>query len=129
MPNSNKASPSQIKDRVKSQHLVTSLKIENLACQCLVEPKVRILHRHFQSPFDESDLIGFNKNQLILTEARFKRIAESFNDKKQQQLLGGAQYALFVNPEYENLACRFDVFAVTLVNHEPSLEWNQNAFC
>lgn len=135
MPNSNKASPCQIKDPVKNQHLIKGHQVEELATQYLVEQGVKILYRNFRSRLGEIDLIGLAKNQLIFIEVRFRRnadygsAADSVNYKKQQKLIRTAQYFLLIHSQYANLACRFDVIAVTLVNNEPSLEWIQNAFC
>jgi putative endonuclease len=124
-----------MKDLTKNAHLVKGHEIEKLAAEYLVDQGIKLLQRNFRSRLGEIDLIGVDQNQLIFVEVRFRRYsdygsaADSVNYKKQQKLIRTARYFLHIHPQYANLACRFDVIAVTLVNNEPNLEWIQNAFC
>jgi putative endonuclease len=102
---------------------------EELACRFLEARGLRLVARNFRCRRGEIDLIMRDRHCLVFVEVRYRRdarfgtAAESVDRGKQGRVLAAARYYLQRNPS--DLACRFDVLAIT--GAQP-IEWLRDAF-
>jgi putative endonuclease len=120
---------------IKKTSVQKGLEIEHWIADYLQQQGLRLLYRNFRCRLGEIDLILQHEEALAFVEVRFRRNAnyggalESINFRKQQKIIHTARYFLLTHPKLANLACRFDVIAVTLKANKPYVEeWIQNAF-
>ena len=124
----------KIKKTLPPQHLMTGAWAENKASKYLQAQGIRLVQANYHSPFGEIDLIMEDDNGLIFVEVRFRNsarfgsAAESVNLKKQSKLRATAEHYRQRHPDSVHRACRFDVFAITRLNHQDEFNWIINAF-
>jgi len=96
---------------------------------------VRILVANYTCAAGEIDLIGQEREALLFIEVK-TRTSEAFgpphlavHQRKQQQIVRAAQWFL-AERRLPEIACRFDVLAVTFPNEEevPRVQWVRDAF-
>lgn len=118
---------------------------ETLVATYLQKQGLTVLYRNFHCRQGEIDLICLQpetntqfpstNDTLVFVEVRFRRYIgygdglESVNYRKQQKIIRTAKFFLCTRPKFADLACRFDVVAVTLRDNKSEIEWIQNAFC
>lgn len=95
---------------------------------------VRLLAQNYVCAAGEIDLIGRQSGVLIFAEVKTRTSAAfgpphlAVHRKKQQQIVRAAQWFL-AERGLTDVACRFDVVAVTVVEGEaPKIDWVQDAF-
>lgn len=104
---------------------------EERAWQYLKAKGVRLLHRNFRSRRGEIDLVVQDRDSVVFVEVRYRESsrlgsgAESVDLRKQHRLIACAEYYLQVHPHLSEMACRFDVIAIS---GNDRLEWIRNAF-
>ncbi|MBF2058068.1 MAG: YraN family protein [Cyanobacterium sp. T60_A2020_053] len=76
----------------------------------------RILHRGWRSRWGEIDIIAYHDNFLIFIEVKTRKKYNwdhggllAVNDSKQNKLRLTAEIFLSVNPQYQDVSCRFDI--------------------
>ena len=132
MLNSKKGSPSHTNKTQFNKR--KGHEVEHLVAEYLQQQGLHLIQRNFSCRMGEIDLILLHQNTLIFVEVRFRRLssygsaADSVNFVKQQKIIKSARLYLLKNPAYADLACRFDVVAVTLHQGQMQMEWVQNAF-
>ncbi|WP_040727982.1 YraN family protein [Thiomicrorhabdus sp. Kp2] len=111
---------------------------EQQAKHWLAKRNIQILAENFHCKGGEIDLIGLQEanhkeeTQLIFFEVKYRKQtayghpSETVTVKKQQHIILCAQNYLLKNPQYQELAMRFDVLSFTAEQSEP--EWIQDAF-
>ncbi|OGB95151.1 MAG: YraN family protein [candidate division NC10 bacterium RBG_16_65_8] len=96
---------------------------------------VRILTANYACAAGEIDLIGKERDAILFIEVK-TRTSEAFgpphlavHQRKQRQIVRAAQWFLSERRMPE-VACRFDVLAVTFLNDEdiPRIQWVRDAF-
>jgi putative endonuclease len=96
---------------------------------------MRILAENFACAAGEIDLIGQERDVLVFIEVK-TRTSDAFGPphlavhrRKQRQIVRAAQWFL-AERRTPNVACRFDVLAVTFPpgGRAPHIEWVRNAF-
>ena len=96
---------------------------------------IRILAENFTCPAGELDLVGRERGTLVFIEVK-TRTSDAFGPphltvhrKKQRQIVRAAQWYL-AEQRRPDVACRFDVLAVTLPQDggAPRIEWVKDAF-
>ena len=104
---------------------------EQLAQMYLKQAGVKILELNFNSRFGEIDLIIIDDNTLSFVEVRYRKndsfggAIASVTRAKQLKLIKTAQYYLAIHPNYDKMACRFDVITI---NNKMDIEWIKSAF-
>jgi putative endonuclease len=103
---------------------------EDAAVAFLVSHGVEILERNFRRRLGEIDIVGRERDTLILAEVRmrasneFGGAAASVNLRKQTKLQRAAALLLQQRPALMRLRVRFDVIAVT----PAGIDWIKHAF-
>ena len=95
---------------------------------------VRILVANYACAAGEIDLIGREREALLFIEVK-TRTSDAFgppqsavHQRKQRQIVRAAQWYLAERRE-SDVACRFDVVAVTFLGDErPQIQWVRDAF-
>jgi putative endonuclease len=96
---------------------------------------VRILAENFACAAGEIDLVGQERDTVLFIEVKTRR-SKAFgpphlavHQRKQRQIVRTAQWYL-AERRMPEVACRFDVLAVTFPNDEdvPRIEWLRDAF-
>jgi putative endonuclease len=95
---------------------------------------VRILAANYTCAAGEIDLIGRERGAILFIEVK-TRTSEAFgppqlavHQRKQRQIVRTAQWFL-AEQRMPEVACRFDVLAVTLMSDEPPrIQWVRDAF-
>ena len=95
---------------------------------------VRILAANYACAAGEIDLVGREREALLFIEVK-TRTSEAFgppqlavHQRKQRQIVRAAQWYL-AERRLSEVACRFDVVAVTFLNDEcPQIHWVRDAF-
>lgn len=95
---------------------------------------VRILAANYTCAAGEIDLIGREREAILFIEVK-TRTSEAFgppqlavHQRKQRQIVRTAQWFL-AEQRMPEVACRFDVLAVTLRSDEPPrIQWVRDAF-
>ncbi len=103
---------------------------EKKALEYLSQKGFRVLFQNFSTPLGEIDLIGLVENTLIFVEVKYRAsdlfgsALEMVGYQKQQKLKKTAASFLQKHKQYQSLACRFDVVAITA----NQIEWVKGAF-
>lgn len=95
---------------------------------------VHILAANYACAAGEIDLIGREREALLFIEVK-TRTSEAFgppqlavHQRKQRQIVRAAQWFL-AERRLSDVACRFDVVAVTFLGDErPQIDWVRDAF-
>ncbi len=96
---------------------------------------LRILAANFTCAAGEVDLIGRDRDTVVFIEVKTRK-SDAFgppqlavHQRKQQQIVRAAQWFL-AERRLPEVACRFDVLAVTYSEGEagPRIDWLQDAF-
>lgn len=89
---------------------------EDVAGFWLESQGYKILHRGWRSRWGEIDIIAFYDNFLIFVEVKTRKKYNwdhdgvlAVNNSKQNKLRLTAEMFLSVNPQYQDVSCRFDV--------------------
>lgn len=120
--------------RKKTSKSETGENAENAACQYLQQQGLKLIERNYFCPRGEIDLIMKDANTTIFVEVRYRRNirfgsgAESVDWRKQEKLLATAAHYLQSHPKAAKGACRFDVVSLTEQDHQPKIEWINDAF-
>lgn len=105
---------------------------EQLAIQFLESQGLVNVSRNFRCKGGEIDLIMRHAEVLVFVEVRahqdegYGTPAETITRTKQRRLIRAA--SVYLQRYSLDVACRFDVVAITLGNQEPQLDWIQDAF-
>lgn len=111
---------------------------EDAALVYLQGQQCTLLTQNFNTPYGELDLVVLDKACIVFVEVRSRRRAgmvsavESVTPSKQKKIVRSAMHFLQQFPQYSDLACRFDVVAITHGNtvqggaYQPV--WIQSAF-
>jgi len=103
---------------------------EDAAVAFLVSHGVEILERNFRRRLGEIDIVGRERDTLIVVEVRmrasneFGGAAASVNFRKQTKLQRAAAMLLQHRPDLRKFRVRFDVIAVT----PAGIDWIKHAF-
>jgi putative endonuclease len=107
---------------------------EEHALRFLVSKGLQLHTRNYRGGRGEIDLILRDGTMLVFVEVRYRRDrsfgggAESVDRKKQAKLQSAAEHFLHTQEAAHRGGCRFDVVAVGVENHQPHIEWIQDAF-
>jgi len=96
---------------------------------------VRILVANFSCAAGEIDLIGKERDAILFIEVKTRTSAVfgpphlAVHQRKQRQIVRAAQWFLSER-RMPDVACRFDVLAVTYLHEEdtPRIQWVRDAF-
>lgn len=107
---------------------------EAAAREYLERRGVRILAANYACAAGEIDLVGREREALLFIEVK-TRTSEAFgppqlavHQRKQRQIVRAAQWYL-AERRLPEVACRFDVVAVTFLDDEgPQIHWVRDAF-
>ncbi len=100
----------------------------------LLDRGLEILERNFTCKVGEIDVVCRNQSELIFVEVRYRSnpdyasAVESVTLSKQRKLIRAAQVYLQQHPELAQLACRFDVIAITPGGDKDHVQWLPHAF-
>ncbi|HEC75126.1 MAG TPA: YraN family protein [Methylophaga aminisulfidivorans] len=109
------------------------LEIERRVCRHLEKHGLRLVERNYLCKGGEIDLIMRDNKTLVFIEVRFRKTVtygsalESVDKKKQNKIIHAAQHFL-QSTASSNVACRFDVVAVSPDNSSLKIDWVQDAF-
>ena len=106
---------------------------EDLAVSFLGSNHYTIITRNFFSAFGEIDIIAQKEDTLVFVEVKtrtsnFTNALNSVSFAKQQKMIATASQFLEEQPEYEDLATRFDVISVIFRDGRYSLRHLKDAF-
>ena len=107
---------------------------EDSALRHLRSQGLRLLTRNFRCRGGELDLVMRDGDILVFIEVRARRSGrfgnaeESVTATKQARLRRAAELDLLKHPRYNDLACRFDVVALSEAAPSPDINWIRNAF-
>lgn len=107
---------------------------EQLAERFLHRQGLTTITRNYRSRGGEIDLIMREGDTLVFVEVRlrsnrrFSSPGESITYAKQQKITRAARAWLQQQDPGGQLACRFDVVALTSLDHTAAPEWIKNAF-
>ena len=110
---------------------------EKLAADFLKNKGLKLLQQNFHAYRGEIDLVMRDADILVFIEVKFRKnaafgsAAETVTFKKQQHLILAAQHYLQLHRQHANLACRFDVIAISGTHtgkSDPKIDWIKNAF-
>jgi len=105
---------------------------EDLALEHLRQQGLRLVTRNFRCKGGELDLIMRHGETLVFVEVRahhdegYGTPAETITRAKQRRLIRAAGF--YLQKHRLDVACRFDVVAVTLGAPAPRVDWIQDAF-
>lgn len=108
--------------------------MEGKVCHYLKQQGLKLLDRNFQCRYGEIDLIMQDKNDLVFIEVRYRHSQdygdgiESITLYKQKKIISAASTYLNRYKISENLACRFDVLAVSSAQNQFKIDWIKDAF-
>ncbi|MBM4273277.1 MAG: YraN family protein [Deltaproteobacteria bacterium] len=106
---------------------------EDLAAAALKKQGYKILERNYNTPLGEIDLIARHQGCLVFIEVktrkslRFGRPEEGVTAAKQRRLQRLADYYM-KQKRLKEQPMRFDVVAITILDHGPDLEIIKGAF-
>lgn len=108
---------------------------EKLACDHLQRHGLRLIAQNWACKRGELDLVMLEAKTVVFVEVRHRAYAkwggalESVNTRKREKLIMAAQFFLQREKRWADYLCRFDVVAIEgKIDHQPRLEWLQNAF-
>ena len=112
-------------------------KQEKAAARYLGQRGLKLLKTNYLCQLGEIDLVMLDlQPQLVFIEVRYRSkktfgsAIESVTIGKQKKIRLTANHFLMAHPQYNHLACRFDVIGLTpsSIEHVPEIEWIRNAF-
>ena len=107
---------------------------EQLAEQFLRDSGLRTLARNVRYRCGELDRVLIDGETLVFAEVRWRSgpgfggARDSVGATKQRRLIAAAQCFLQAHPRLSQLACRFDVLALSGPPDKVAIEWIQDAF-
>ncbi len=109
---------------------------ENEACRYLKKQGLKAIAKNYHCRFGEIDIIMQDNDVLIFVEVRYRknmaygRPEETVDRRKQTKIGKTALHFLQTHSEYNDVAVRFDVVALTNNdnNHHFEVEWFKDAF-
>ena len=108
-------------------------KIENLASSYLQNLGLKLITANYRAKSGEIDLIMEDRKTLVFFEVRYRKDAAyggsiaTVDKKKQRRISRAATNYLQEHHLYDQVACRFDVVAVSGIS-EYQLHWIRDAF-
>lgn len=113
----------------------TGAAVEQKAGLWLQQQGLNKLEQNYRCREGEIDIIMRDGQQLVFIEVRYRKQSnygdglESVDWRKQQKLQKAAAHYLLERPQYQHLACRFDVLAAQ-PGDNATLRWSwiKNAF-
>lgn len=114
--------------------LATGTMYEDRAVEYLQQFGVLILHRNFRCKMGEIDLIVQDGATLAFIEVRYRKdasygdAAETVTSTKQAKIIRSTEFFLQTRTWAAQLACRFDVIAMTEGTSGLQIEWIKDAF-
>jgi putative endonuclease len=106
---------------------------EQIAEKYLRKKGYRLVERNYRCPLGELDLIALDRRVIVFVEVK-TRVDESYgpplesvHPRKQQKMIGAAQYFLSQH-KLQDREARFDVVGVSLTGDTPVIEHIENAF-
>lgn len=115
------------------ERLSLGRKGEAAAARYLQNLGMKILHRNFQTPVGEIDLIARDRRVLVFAEVKTRRSpafgapAEAVGPRKQRQIIRAAHWYLNDNTE-KRLQPRFDVISILVHDGDLKIEHLPGAF-
>lgn len=113
----------------------TGKRWEDFAARFVSLRGTTIIARRYRCRFGEIDLIGRQKDALVIFEVRARRRAaivsalESVDASKQRKIRSTARFFLARHPALADLPTRFDIVAIEGIDcPKPRVRWIQNAF-
>lgn len=107
---------------------------EQIAEKWLRRRGLQPVFRNYHCRGGELDLVMKSRDQLVVVEVKYRRSgalvsgAESLTPAKQKRITRTAMHLLQRNPQFSNLAVRFDLVSVTGDGPGRRLEWIRDAF-
>ena len=109
---------------------------ESLAADWLRARGLQVLERNFRARTGEIDIIALDAGNLVFIEVRargnpaFCSAAGSVTRRKQQRIIATALRFLQSRPQFQTLACRFDVvtFDARQARDTAGIRWIRSAF-
>ena len=106
---------------------------EQIAENYLIKKGYRLVERNYRCPLGELDLIALDRRVIVFVEVKtrvddsYGPPLESVHPRKQQKMIGAAQYFLSQNKLHDREA-RFDVIGISFAGDNPVIEHIENAF-
>ncbi|HTM09795.1 MAG TPA: YraN family protein [Verrucomicrobiae bacterium] len=106
---------------------------EQIAEKYLAKKGYRLVERNYRCPMGELDLIALDRRVIVFIEVKtrvdqsFGPPLESVHPRKQQKMIGAAQYFLSQHKLHDREA-RFDVVGISFDGDAPVIEHIENAF-
>jgi len=108
---------------------------EDYACGYLRKQGWKLLERNYRCRRGEIDIIMRSPEMLLFVEVKFRssthfgHATEMVSTSKQRKIIAAAQFYLSQNPIFNQLPCRFDLFALEYdLQGELQRQWLENAF-
>ena len=107
---------------------------EDLACQYLGKKGYQIKRRNFRFGKGELDIIGINKNTLVIIEVKSIRKngygvgGERISIKKQREIIRATYGYLSLSPVENNMGVRFDVIVIDFRSYPAGVVHYEGAF-
>lgn len=114
--------------------VATGANLESQAVVYLQSYGIMLLHRNFHCKYGEIDLIAKDNDVLVFIEVRYRKndffgsAKESITLHKQRKIICAANFYLQTRNWAQQIACRFDVIAMTGTIDNPQIEWIKDAF-
>lgn len=108
--------------------------LEKLAISELSRQGLKIIAQNYLCKLGEIDIIARDKNDLVFVEVRYRKnqnfggAVASVNKKKQERVVRAANHYLQKHKLNNNIACRFDVIAISGQAHNLTFDWIKAAF-
>jgi putative endonuclease len=106
---------------------------EQIAEKYLAKKGYRLVERNYRCPMGELDLIALDRRVIVFIEVKtrvdqsFGPPLESVHPRKQQKMIGAAQYFLSQHKLHDREA-RFDVVGISFDGDASVIEHIENAF-
>ncbi len=116
-----------------SQSCKTGAQAEQQALRYLQQQGLKIITRNYHCRRGEIDLILWEGELLLFVEVRYRKsarfgtAAESVTPEKQRRILAAASHYLQRERAVQDVACRFDVVAISGEKAE-NIHWIKDAF-
>ena len=107
---------------------------ESIAQDHLRENGLETLAVNYRCRHGELDLVMLDDSTIVFVEVRYRKSSsygsgtESVTTAKQQRLIATANHYLQHTGSSENVACRFDVVAISDIRKCPDIDWIKDAF-
>ena len=106
---------------------------EQIAEKYLIKKGYRLVERNYRCPLGELDLIALDRRVIVFVEVK-TRVDDSYgppleavHPRKQQKMIGAAQYFLSQH-KLQDRDARFDVVGISFAGDDPVIEHIENAF-